>query len=86
MLRIEKESSAAAVTILRLIGRIGVEHIAMMENAIADLGTEAKLDLYEIAIVDLTVVRFLLDCENRGVELLKCPAYIREWIEREDRR
>jgi len=41
------------------------------------------LDLSEVTLVDLAVVRFLISCEDEGVELVKCPPYVREWILRE---
>ena len=41
------------------------------------------LDLGEITLVDITVVRFLISCENEGVELIQCPPYVREWMLRE---
>ena len=42
-----------------------------------------KLDLSEVTLVDLNVVRFLGDQERWAVELVKCSPYIREWIQRE---
>jgi hypothetical protein len=33
--------------------------------------------------VDIAAVRFLISCEEGGVELVQCPPYIREWILRE---
>ena len=42
-----------------------------------------RLDLTEVILVDITVVRFLMSCENEGVELVQCPPYVREWIVRE---
>jgi hypothetical protein len=45
------------------------------------------LDLDEVTLVDLDVVRFLSACEEKGVELLNCSPYIREWMRQErDRR
>jgi hypothetical protein len=41
------------------------------------------LDLGEVTLVDVEVVRFLSDCENEGVVLVHCPPYVREWILRE---
>lgn len=41
------------------------------------------LDLSEVTLVDLVVVRFLIRCEDEGVELVQCPPYVREWILRE---
>ena len=41
------------------------------------------LDLGEITLVDIAAVRFLISCENEGVELVECPLYVREWMLRE---
>jgi hypothetical protein len=29
------------------------------------------------------VVQFLISCEDGGIELVQCPAYVREWLLRE---
>ncbi len=41
------------------------------------------LDLKDVKLVDLDAVRFLTHCEGNGAQLENCPAYIREWIEKE---
>jgi hypothetical protein len=41
------------------------------------------LDLSEVTLVDLGVVRFLISCEEKGIELVYCPLYVREWMHRE---
>jgi hypothetical protein len=41
------------------------------------------LDLEEMTLVDVDVVRFLGTREGEGVELVNCSAYIRDWIFRE---
>ncbi len=41
------------------------------------------LDLEEVTLVDLDVVRFLGGREDEGVELVNCSPYIRDWIFRE---
>jgi len=43
----------------------------------------AKLDLAEVTLVDVDVVRFLGNKEREGVELANCSRFVREWIERE---
>ena len=48
-------------------------------------GPRTVLDLDEVTLVDVEVVRFLGMCEKEGTELLHCPPYIREWISREQR-
>jgi hypothetical protein len=41
------------------------------------------LDLSEVTLVDIAVVRFLIRCEEEGIELVQCPPYVREWMLRE---
>ena len=41
------------------------------------------LDLEEVTLVDLDVVRFLGVTEAEGVEVVNCSPYIRDWIVRE---
>jgi hypothetical protein len=82
MLKIEVETHGR-VGVIRLIGRIRVEHIEVLESQIAAAGEFAKLNLHEVTLVDLAAVRFLLTCENKGVLLIGCSPYIREWITRE---
>jgi hypothetical protein len=82
MLRIEKESDGHT-TVLRLVGRIQSVNIgnigAQMDNETACI----LMDLGEVTLVNVEVVRFLSNCEDEGIVLLHCPPYIREWILRE---
>jgi hypothetical protein len=41
------------------------------------------LDLKDLILADRDVVIFLRWCEEDGIHLKNCPAYIREWITRE---
>ena len=82
MLRIEKDCDGS-VTRLRLIGRIESNLIGSIRSGISDCGAHKILDLNEVSLVDLEVVRFLIRCEDEGVKLVQCPPYVREWITRE---
>jgi hypothetical protein len=82
MLRIEKDSDGC-VTTLRLIGRIQSDCIASIRSTMNDGCTHKILDLSEVTLVDVAVVRFLISCENEAIELVQCPSYVREWIVRE---
>ena len=83
MFKIEKVAEGNA-TVLRLVGRINAQHLRELNQLITDAnGKLVKLDLSEVTLVDLDVVRFLGDQELQGVELVKCSPYIREWIQRE---
>jgi hypothetical protein len=41
------------------------------------------LDLRDVRLADRDEVKFLRDCEADGMQLENCPAYVREWMERE---
>jgi len=41
------------------------------------------LDLRDVMLADRDAVKFLRDCEADGMKLENCPAYVREWIDRE---
>jgi hypothetical protein len=82
MLRFETESDGN-VTTIRVIGRLQASDIEELRLALKDVESRAVLDLAELLLVDLPVVRFLGLCEEEGVELRNCPRYIREWISRE---
>jgi hypothetical protein len=49
----------------------------------SDAGARKILDLSEVTLVDIAAVRFLISCEDEGIELVQCPPYVREWILRE---
>ena len=81
MFRIEKDRGP--VTKLRLSGRIQADQIASIRSEMDHDGITRILDLREVTLVDLGVIRFLIRCEDESVELVQCPSYIREWMLRE---
>jgi predicted metal-binding protein len=42
------------------------------------------LDLRDVRLADRDAVKFLRNCERDGVKLENCPAYVREWMDREE--
>lgn len=82
MLRIDEESDGC-ITSLRLSGRIHSEGIACIRSAMSGGCARKVLDLSEVIIVDLAGVQFLIGCEDEGVELAGCPAWVSEWMIRE---
>jgi anti-anti-sigma regulatory factor len=84
-LRIVKVSDGHGTTI-RLIGRIRAEHLDELKAQIKGNGQTLVLDLEEVSLVDVDVVRFLGMCQSEGAELLHCSPYIHEWISRERQR
>ena len=72
--------------VLRLSGRIEGEQL----NEVKELFTSADdsknlvFDLEETKLVDREAVAFLIRCQAQGAKLRNCPAYIKEWIAREN--
>ena len=81
-LRIETTPGQRCTTI-RLIGRIRTEHLAELSAQLDAVGSNVLLDLGEVSLVNLEVVRFLGTSELQGIQLLNCPTYIRKWIDSE---
>jgi ABC-type transporter Mla MlaB component len=72
--------------VLGISGRIEAEDLSELQKAVTSeeaAKQQVELDLENVRLVDQKVVTFLACCEARGTRLRNCPAYIREWIERE---
>ena len=84
-LKIEKTINRGRPTV-RLIGRVQAEDLPEVARQLetGDPGTVLELD--EVTLVDIDVVRFLNRCETEGVRLVNCSPYIREWMSREQNR
>jgi len=72
-------------TTLRLIGHLQAEYLEALQTQLEGNGPRTVLDLDEVTLVDVEVVRFLGACEAAGIAVLHGPPYIREWIAREQR-
>jgi hypothetical protein len=83
MLRIVRSIDAETTT-LTVSGRIDSEQLGELRRLVdEELTRGAVLDLAEVTLVDMQAIRFLVQCEIRGVRLVRCPAYVREWMARE---
>ncbi len=69
--------------VLRMSGQINAEHVSELRACLLRHGPSVLLDLDEVQLVDVAVVRFLARCEAEGMELRNCSRYIREWMGRE---
>lgn len=81
-LKIEKDSGDNG-PVIRLAGRLRSEHLSELKMQLQGDGQQVAFDLAGITLVDVEAVRFLNACAARGVELMHCPAYVREWMMRE---
>ena len=84
-LKIERYSDGLSTTI-RLIGRMRAEHLEELKAQVKDSGSRTALDLEEVNLVDVDVIRFLGTCLREGVCLLHCSPYISDWIAKEQGR
>ena len=83
MLKIQRSSNGQVI--FTLIGRMEEEHIAELKALLkSEAGArQIVLDLKNLTLVDRDAVKFLECCEQDGIKLKNCPAYIREWITKE---
>lgn len=81
MLKILRSSENGSV-VFTLCGRIEENDLLDLQGV---LDTEPKaadltLDLQEVRLVHREALRFFAVCEEKGIKLTNCPAYIREWF------
>jgi anti-anti-sigma regulatory factor len=81
-MKIEVASQRGKTTV-RLSGQFQAEHIAELKKQLQENGPRFVLDLTELTVVDVEVVRFFVVCEANGAKIVDCPRYIREWMNRE---
>jgi hypothetical protein len=84
-LKIEKTVDRRCTTV-RLIGRVRAEDLLEVARQLETSGPGVVLQLDEVTLVDVDVVRFLNKCETGGMRLFNCSPYIREWMSREQDR
>jgi hypothetical protein len=80
--KIERHTDGQHTT-LRLIGHLHAGHLEALQAQLDSSGPRTVLDLDQVTLVDVEVVRFLGGCEAAGIAVLHGPPYIREWIRRE---
>ncbi len=68
-----------------LSGDLRSAHLANLCAEIEQFGQPATLDLDEVNVVDLDGIRFLNECQARGLQVVNCSPYIREWMLQEKR-
>jgi ABC-type transporter Mla MlaB component len=84
MWKVQKMAEGELV-LLNLGGRLEGRELTELQSVIASESEDRKiaLDLRDLKLVDQETVTFLARCETGGAQLRNCPAYIREWINRE---
>ena len=69
-----------------LSGEFRSEHLGQVKAELELCESPAVLDLGELDLVDVEAVRFLNECEAKGISVLHCSPYIRKWMLWERRR
>jgi anti-anti-sigma regulatory factor len=83
MFKLQRVIESEVVKLI-VIGRIDASQLPDLQDLVLlESPRGAVLDLLEVTLVDSDVVRFLVQCETRGLRIVNCPAYIREWMGRE---
>lgn len=78
-----KKKLTPSRTVFHLSGRVRSSDLEELQKQLQSATTAIALDLEEVTLVDVVVVRFLNSCEGTGVEIMHGPLYIREWMSRE---
>jgi len=71
------------ITVFALSGRMNAEEVAELKALFDADYRNIILDLRDVRLADRDAVRFLRGCEADGMKLENCPAYVREWMDRE---
>jgi predicted metal-binding protein len=70
--------------VFTLSGRMEAVHVAELKELFDRDYRNIILDLRDLRLADRDAVRFLKGCEADGMKLENCPAYVREWMDREE--
>jgi hypothetical protein len=60
------------------------EHVVVLKELFDHDYRNIILDLRDLRLADRDAVRFLRGCKADGMKLENCPAYICEWMGREN--
>jgi predicted metal-binding protein len=71
------------ITVFALSGHMKAEEVAELKALFAADYRTIVLDLQDVRLADRDAVKFLRDCQADEMKLENCPAYVREWMERE---
>jgi hypothetical protein len=81
--RVDRFLTEEGPVVLRLSGRITDEGVDVLRAALEQETGAVDIDLRDVSLIDREAVKVLAFSERNGIGLRNCPAYIREWIDRE---
>lgn len=79
MLKIQRLVDGESIT-FALSGRIEDQDLAQLRSLTESEPRPIVLNLKEVTLAGRVAVRFLVQCEKRGMRLTECPAYLSGWI------
>ena len=79
-LRIERSKGR-----IRLSGELRIAQLEQVKSETEACESPVSLDLEEVDLIDVEGVHFLNACEAKGIAVLHCSPYIREWMLQEQR-
>lgn len=81
MLKIQRSGESRVM--FKLSGRIESPDVDDLKELLASEGSAQQLvlDLADVTLVSQEAIDFLSSCEEYGIKVEPCPAYVREWIE-----
>jgi hypothetical protein len=83
MLKIQTTRQTGNDVTVAIIGTIGREYLGELERVIERASRDRgrlSFDLSQVRLVDREAVGYLASARDRGVRLVGCPAYLREWL------
>jgi hypothetical protein len=81
--RVDRFVTEEGCSVLRLSGRIADEDVDVLRAALDQETGAVEIDLRDVSLIDRRAVKVLAFSEDNATVLKNCPAYIREWIDRE---
>jgi Zn finger protein HypA/HybF involved in hydrogenase expression len=62
---------------------LDIDCLEELQAQIASGVGRIELEMKEVTLVDIDVVRFLVKCRAQGIHVRGCSAYISDWMRRE---
>lgn len=79
MLKIQRMSENNGTRIY-LSGELRCAHLVDLHAEIEQVVQPVTLDIEEVEVVDIDGIRLLNECRARGIQVVNCSPYIREWM------
>lgn len=79
MLKIKRMSENNGTRIY-LSGELRCAHLVDLHAEIEQVVQPVTLDIEEVEVVDIDGIRLLNECRARGIQVVNCSPYIREWM------